>query len=176
MTIATWMRVAVGGAFALVVAAALVWRWHEVATVEAWLNARLVRMLGVAETSSIGAAVVFPLEQRWVGFVVSTGCSVAVLLIPPVVLASLFVAFGRLRPLRAVLSVGAALVLLVVINQARLAAVVVSMQTWGFEEGYRRSHVLIGSAITMVGLIAVAIVFAVLVGRASRPGPVAHAC
>lgn len=171
----SWLRVGAGSAVGVAIAVALFVRWHDVATAEAWLNARLVRWVGLADTSSIGAAVVFPLDQRWVGFMVTTGCSVAVLLIPPFVLAALLVGFRRLNLTRALFSVLAAVVLLVTINQVRLGAVVAAMQAWGFEEGYQRSHVLIGSAITMIGLIVITILFAIMVGRNTRTRRSAHA-
>lgn len=171
----SWLRASTGSAVGAALAVALFWRWHDVATGEAWLNARLVRSTGLAETSSIGAAVVFPLDQRWVGFTVTTGCSVALLLMPPFALAAVLVGFRRLNMPRAAVSVLAAVVLLVVVNQVRLAAVVAAMQAWGFEEGYQRSHVLIGSAISMLGLIAVTILFALMIGRSTRTRRAAHA-
>jgi exosortase/archaeosortase family protein len=167
-TAKSWLQASIGAVCGIALGTVLLRRWHDVAVVEAWLNARLVSAIGLAETTSIGAAVIFPLEQRWVGFLVSTGCSVALLLVPPFVLAALLVGFRRVTLTRALVAVALAIGLLVVVNQIRLAAVVASMQLWGFEVGYQRSHVLIGSAISTVGLIAVAIVFFLLVGRGSR--------
>ncbi|MFC5924326.1 hypothetical protein [Micromonospora vulcania] len=165
-----WLRASVGIVFGLAVASATLWRWHDIASAEAWLNARLVKITGLANADSIGAAVIFPLDHRWVGFMVSSGCSVAMLLIPPIVLASTLVGFRRISISRGLNALAIAVVLLVTVNQLRLAAVVVSMRTWGFRLGYERSHVLIGSAITTVGLIAVAILFVVLVSRSRRHG------
>ncbi|MEU5552941.1 MULTISPECIES: hypothetical protein [unclassified Micromonospora] len=167
-TVASWLQAALGAVCGVALGALLLKRWHDVAVVEAWLNARLVAAIGLADTDSIGAAVIFPLDQRWVGFLVSTGCSVALLLIPPFVLAALLVGFRRVTLTRGLVAVALAVGLLVVVNQMRLAAVVASMRLWGFEVGYQRSHVLIGSAISTVGLIAVAIVFLFLVGRGGR--------
>ena len=62
------------------------------------------------------------------------------------------------------------MVLLVLVNQIRLAIIVVSMRAWGYETGYERSHVLIGSAVTTLGLAAVAIVFLLALGAGRRPG------
>ncbi|WP_434740499.1 hypothetical protein [Micromonospora sp. SH-82] len=169
-TLLHWGRALLGAACGIALGITLFERWHDVAVAEAWLNARLVAAVGLADTTSVGAAVTFPLDQRWVGFLVSTGCSVAMLLIPPFVLASLLVGFRRLTLPRAAIAVSLAVALLVAVNQVRLAAVVAAMQLWGFELGYQRSHVLIGSAISTVGLIAVAIVFLLLVGSGRRPG------
>lgn len=170
----SWMRASLGGLVGVAIAVATLWRWHDIASGEAWLNAQLVNAVGLADTRSIGAAVIFPLDERWVGFMVSSGCSVAMLLIPPIVLASTLVGFRRISMARGLNALALAIVLLVSVNQIRLAAVVVSMQTWGFRLGYERSHVLIGSVITTVGLIAVTILFVVLVSRTKRvPGAVA---
>ncbi|MFI6132808.1 hypothetical protein [Micromonospora sp. NPDC051141] len=163
-----WLGAAAGGLFGIAVAAITLWRWHDIASAEAWLNARLVSAAGLADATSIGAAVTFPLDERWVGFMVSSGCSVAMLLIPPIVLASTLVGFRRISLPRGITALALAVALLVVVNQLRLAAVVISMQTWGFRLGYERSHVLIGSVITTAGLIAVTILFLVLVSRSRR--------
>ncbi|MGW0217507.1 hypothetical protein ACWDXH_24255 [Micromonospora chokoriensis] len=163
-----WLRATVGALVGVAIAAATLWRWHDIASAEAWLNAHLVNAVGLADAKSIGAAVIFPLDQRWVGFMVSSGCSVAMLLIPPIVLASTLIGFRRITLSRGLNALAMAVVLLVTVNQLRLAAVVVSMQTWGFRLGYERSHVLIGSVITTAGLIAVTILFVVLVSRTKR--------
>ncbi|MEU6078405.1 hypothetical protein [Micromonospora sp. NPDC047074] len=164
-TLLSWVQAALGALCGVALGALLLRRWHDVAVAEAWLNARLVSATGLADTNSVGAAVVFRLDERWVGFLVSTGCSVAMLLIPPFVLAALLVGFRRVTFPRAVTAVALAVALLVTINQLRFASVVLAMRTWGFEVGYQRSHVLIGSAISTLGLIAVAILFLMLVGR-----------
>ncbi|SCF11526.1 hypothetical protein [Micromonospora chokoriensis] len=163
-----WLSATVGALVGVAIAVATLWRWHDIASAEAWLNAHLVNAVGLADTKSIGAAVIFPLDQRWVGFMVSSGCSVAMLLIPPIVLASTLIGFRRITVSRGLNALAMAVVLLVTVNQLRLAAVVVSMQTWGFRLGYERSHVLIGSVITTAGLIAVTILFVVLVSRTKR--------
>ncbi|MEV4119946.1 hypothetical protein [Micromonospora sp. NPDC049645] len=164
----SWLRAGAGGLIGVAVAVATLWRWHDIASAEAWLNAHLVNAVGLADTKSIGAAVIFPLDERWVGFMVSSGCSVAMLLIPPTVLASTLIGFRRISLTRGLNALAIAVVLLVTVNQIRLGAVVVSMQTWGFKLGYERSHVLIGSVITTAGLIAVTILFVILVSRTKR--------
>ncbi|MET7947169.1 hypothetical protein [Micromonospora sp. NPDC005324] len=164
----SWLRASAGGLIGVAAAVAMLWRWHDIASAEAWLNAHLVNAVGLADSRSIGAAVIFPLDERWVGFMVSSGCSVAMLLIPPIVLASTLIGFRRISLTRGLNALALAVVLLVTVNQIRLGAVVVSMQTWGFKLGYERSHVLIGSVITTAGLIAVTILFVVLVSRTKR--------
>ncbi|WP_194822411.1 hypothetical protein [Micromonospora sp. S-DT3-3-22] len=169
-TLLGWTQALLGAVCAVAIGVILFRSWHDVAVVEAWLNAHLVSAVGLADTTSVGAAVTFPLDKQWVGFLVSTGCSVSMLLIPPFVLASLLVGFRRLTLSRAAITVALAVAMLVTVNQLRLAAVVAAMQMWGFEVGYQRSHVLIGSVISTLGLIAVAIIFLLVVGRSHRPG------
>ncbi|GIG88500.1 hypothetical protein [Plantactinospora endophytica] len=143
-------------------------RW--IAGGEAWLSARFVDGLGLAEARSSYSTVIFPLDERWVGFMVTLGCSVGLLLIPPVALAAFLMFVGRVSVSRATVCCAVTAVLLVAVNQLRLAAVVGSMRLWGFEQGYERSHVLIGSVITTLGVVGSAILFVVLLtrGRAVR--------
>jgi hypothetical protein len=70
------------------------------------------------------------------------------------------------------LTVAATTVLLAAVNQLRLAIIVASMRLWGYEAGYERSHILIGSAVTTLGLAAVValFVFALAGGRRPHPG------
>ncbi|WP_329108800.1 hypothetical protein OG792_09195 [Micromonospora sp. NBC_01699] len=172
ITLGTWLRTGTGILAGTAVSVLMLWRWHDVASVEAWLNAQLVAASGLADARSIGSAVVFPLDHRLVGFGVTAGCSVALLLVPPLVMAAFFLGIRRVSLLRATVSSALAIVLLVLVNQVRLAAVVGSMRIWGFQTGYERSHVLIGSAITTGGLIVIGVLFVVvLTGGRRRGGP-----
>ncbi|MEN3615646.1 hypothetical protein [Plantactinospora sp. ZYX-F-223] len=153
-----------GIAAAAVVAANL----RRIAGGEAWLSARFVDALGLADARSSYSTVIFPLDQRWVGFMVTLGCSVGLLLIPPTALAAFLVLIRRVSVLRASVCCAITALLLVAVNQLRLAAVVGSMRLWGFEQGYERSHVLIGSVITTLGLVGSAILFVMLLTR-GRP-------
>ncbi|MFK3980693.1 hypothetical protein ACI2K4_10000 [Micromonospora sp. NPDC050397] len=169
----TWLRTGLGILTGLAVSVLMLWRWHDVASVEAWLNAQLVAAFGLADACSIGSAVVFRLDQRLVGFGVTAGCSVALLLVPPLLMAAFFLGIRRVTWSRALVSSAIAVVLLVLVNQIRLAAVVGSMRLWGFQTGYERSHVLIGSAITTGGLIVIGVLFVVVLTggrRRRRPG------
>jgi exosortase/archaeosortase family protein len=82
---------------------------------------------------------------------------------------AMLVAVGRLSLARAFVAAGVAAVLLVAVNQLRLAVIVASMRLWGYQAGYERSHVLIGSAVTTLGLVAVALLFMLLLGPGRRP-------
>jgi exosortase/archaeosortase family protein len=137
---------------------------------EAQLNGWLVHATGLANAHPVGSAVIFPLHGRWVGFLVTAGCSVVLPLLPPLLIASALVAVGRVRLWRAVLTFAVTIALLVVVNQIRLAVIVAAMRAWGYETGYERSHILIGSAITTLGLAAVAIIFLLALGAGNRPG------
>ncbi|MGC4806196.1 hypothetical protein [Micromonospora sp. DT233] len=163
-----WWRAALAGVVGVALPAATLWRWHDIASAEAWLNARLVSAAGLADANSIGTAVVFPLDQRWVGFTVSTGYSVVMLLILPIMLASTLVGFRRISAPRGMSAVALTAGLLIVVNQIRMVAVAVAMRIWGHQFDFESSLVLIGSIIATVGLIAMTILFMVLVGHGRR--------
>jgi exosortase/archaeosortase family protein len=157
-------------AVGLGVAAALITMTRMVTRGEARLNGWLVDITGLADARQVGSAVIFPLHDRWVGFLVTAGCSVVLPLLPPLLIASAMVAVGRVRLSRALITFAITVVLLVLVNQLRLAVIVAAMRAWGYEAGYERSHILIGSAITTLGLAAVALLFLFALGRGQRPG------
>jgi hypothetical protein len=141
--------------------------WN-VARMEAWLNGALMDAFGLTGARAVGAAVVFPLNNRYVGFLVTPGCSIVYPAIAPVVAVMAMVALRRVGAVRGLVVGVAALALLATVNQIRLATVVASMQAWGFELGYERSHVLLGSTVSTLGMIGVAVLFVLMLGRGRR--------
>jgi exosortase/archaeosortase family protein len=152
-------------------AAGLLFFIQSITRSEARVNGWLVSALGLADAQSVGSAVIFPSDGRWIGFLVTAGCSVALPMLPPLLVASMFLAAGRVSWGRGAFTTGATALLLGAVNQLRLAVVVISMRAWGFEVGYERSHVLIGSAITTTGLVAVTLMFVVVLGGGRRRKP-----
>lgn len=148
----------------LLVALGLLLGGQSVRTAEAAVQAFLLTLFGMrAET--FGQAVIFPLQNRWVGVGFSVGCSVAPL-------TALFLAGSSvaswLRPLRlrsVALGVGALVLVFMIANQLRIAAIVGMMKTMGFEKGYEFSHIFLGSAISTVGFVAAVFLFVKLVLR-----------
>lgn len=135
---------------------------------EAWFSAEVASSLGVVQAHQVGSAVVFPLDGRLVGFTITPGCSVAFLLPFFFVVAAGLLAFGRIGMRRALATVVAVSATLFVVNQVRLLIVSASMQGWGFETGYERSHVLLGSLASTIGVVLGVFLFLYLVTRSSK--------
>lgn len=54
------------------------------------------------------------------------------------------------------------------VNQIRLLIVSASMRAWGFETGYERSHILLGTLASTIGVILGVFFFLFLVTRRSE--------
>lgn len=106
----------------------------------------------------------------WIGLTVSQECTVAWLLVPLLVLSGLF-AFGRRFAIRAVvLAVFIAAVALSVVNVVRLVVIVMATHLWGLGTGYRWSHDIYGSLISIAGALLATVLFVKLVTRLTKRG------
>lgn len=165
---ASMHRSRVTAVFLLLAAVGLLVAGQTVRTGEAVVQALALNVFGLS-AQTFGQAVIFPLENRWVGVGFSVGCSVAPL-------TALFLGGSSvaawLRPLRlrsVALGVGALVLVFMVANQLRIAAIVAMMQTMGFEQGYEFSHIFLGSAISTVGFVAAVVLFVKLILRQPSP-------
>jgi exosortase/archaeosortase family protein len=122
-------------------------------SVEAHAAAELAATLGVVPAHSLGTAVVFPLDQRFVGFSLTAGCTASLLAAPFFLIAAGLVATRRISIPRGLFTLGLVSVILFTVNQLRLLVIALSMRVWGFTTGYNRSHVLLGSLVSSVGLV-----------------------
>jgi hypothetical protein len=141
---------------------------RSVQVLEAWMSAGLASALGVVTAEPFGIAVVFPLDGRNVGFTITPGCSVAFLLPFFFVVAAALLAVGRIGAHRAVVTVVAVSATLFAVNQVRLLIISASMRGWGFETGYERSHILLGSLASTIGVVLGVFLFLYLVTRPSQ--------
>lgn len=141
---------------------------QSVRAVEAWLSAGLASALGVVPAEPLGNAVVFSLDGRLVGFTITPGCSVAFLLPFFFVVAAALVASGRVGIRQAVVTIVTVSATLFAVNQARLLIVSASMQGWGFETGYERSHILLGTLTSTIGVVLGIFLFLFMLTRSSR--------
>jgi exosortase/archaeosortase family protein len=141
-------------------------RAREERLAEAWLQASLLRAGGI-HAERIGTAVLVDVGGRPSGIDLTTGCSIGPLLGVFLAAAAPFVWYRALSLSRLLAAVGQLTGLLVLTNQLRITAIVLSMRRWGFERGYDVSHVFLGSAITTVGFVAGVVLFVRLV--AARP-------
>ena len=124
----------------------------QVRRLEAAASAALVNVLGVAPADSLGTAVTFPAKGRLVGFTVAPGCTAALLVAPFFLVAGVLLAAGRVKPRRAAATVATFAAVVVVVNQLRLLVIAAAMRTWGYPVGFDRSHVLMGSFVSTVGV------------------------
>ncbi len=143
---------------------------RSVQAAEAWMSAGLATASGLVTAQPFGSAVVFPLDGRNVGFTITPGCSVAFLLPFFFVVAAALLASGRISAGRAVFSIVAVSATLFAVNQVRLLIVSASMRGWGFETGYERSHILLGTLASTIGVIVGVLLFLFLVTRPSKTG------
>lgn len=140
---------------------------QTVRTGEAATQAFALNLVGV-DADALGQAVIFPMENRWVGVGFSLGCSVAPLT-ALFLLGSAVAAWVRPLRLRSVaMGVGALVLVFVAANQIRIAAIVGMMHAMGFHRGYEFSHIFLGSAISTIGFVAAVYLFVNLVLR--EPG------
>lgn len=134
------------------VAVLLVLGQEQFRRAEALATASLLRLFGVFPASSQGIAITFPAEGRYVGLAVSPSCTAALLIVPFVALTSVLLFAGRVEPDRALMTVAIFAAVLIVVNQLRLIVIALSIRAWGFQTGFDRSHVLLGSVVSTIGV------------------------
>lgn len=139
-------------AAAVAVAVLLVAGQEQFRRFEALGSASLLSLLQVGAAQSFGTVVMFPSEGLYVGFNVATGCTAALLIVPFLVLAGVLLLAGRVAPGRAVATVAVFAAVVLVINQLRLLVIAVALRAWGYPEGFERSHILMGSFVSTVGV------------------------
>jgi exosortase/archaeosortase family protein len=136
----------------LAVAVLLVAAQAQIRRGEALGSAALLSLLRIAPARSFGTAVTFPAQGRYVGFTVAAGCTAALLIVPFVLVAVVLLLAGRVRPGRAVATVAVFAVVVTLINQLRLLVIAEAMRAWGYPKGFDRSHVLLGTIVSTIGV------------------------
>lgn len=147
----THARLVAAGAV-VAAAGALVLFDHVVRELEASTSAHVLAVVGL-HAAPLRSAVVFPVDGRLVGYALSAGCSVAFLLSPLYLVIAGLLAAGRLSVRRGIACVVVLTALLFTVNQLRLAVIAWSMRAWGFETGYARSHVFLGTLVSTLGVL-----------------------
>lgn len=146
-------------ALALVAAAAALFAGaRSVRLAEAWVQTRLLDLGGI-DAQQIGTAVLVDVQGRLAGISLAAGCSIGPLLAVMLLCCAPFVWFRSMSVSRVAMSVAQLAAVLVLANEIRIAAIILSMRKWGFERGYDFSHVFLGSAITTVGFVLGAVLF-----------------
>jgi exosortase/archaeosortase family protein len=147
----------------------LLMRTREITRIEAAFTGSVFEAVGLTPARAVGAAVIFPLDDYYAGFLITPGCSIIYPTLIPLVAVLGMMVVGRVNLVRGLIIGAASIGLLIVVNQVRMATVVLSMRAWGFELGYERSHVLFGSTISTLGMVGVAIIFALMLMRVYKP-------
>lgn len=139
-------------AAALTLSIALVAGQEQIRRAEAIGCAFLLDLLRLAPAESLGTAVTFPAQGRYVGFTVAPGCTAALLIVPFVLVAGVLLLARRVHPTRAIATVAVFAAVIALINQLRLMVIAISMRAWGYPDGFERSHVLLGSLVSTIGV------------------------
>ncbi|MFN2609141.1 MAG: hypothetical protein ABR511_14825 [Acidimicrobiales bacterium] len=169
-TLAGTGRVPVAAAVAMVAGGVLlVLTQSAIRPLEAWVAAAIVGGFHVAPARSLGSAVIFPIRGSFVGFYLSEGCTAALLVSPFCLVAAGLVLTHRTTVRRGVGTLVGLTVGLFAVNQARLVIIALSMRLWGFHHGYEVSHILLGTIVSTLGVLAGLLVF---VTAALAPHPV----
>jgi exosortase/archaeosortase family protein len=126
---------------------------------EARVSAWILRLVRMRPASSLGDNVIFPLHGRWVGYSLSVACTAALLIMPFFIVAGLLILSGRVDRRRALGALALTSVIIFVVNQLRMLVIAGSMMLWGFTSGYERSHILLGTVLSTVGVIIGIIIF-----------------
>ena len=140
-------------------------RWEAAAAVP------LARWGGLDGVVRYGSTIVFVVDGRPTGVDITVGCSAAFLITPFVLAATALLAVRRIPFGRALRAVLVAVVVVLVVNQLRVFAIVAAMDAWGPETGYSRTHVLVGTALSTVGVVVAGSAFVAMVLKGSYPSP-----
>ncbi|MEI4273468.1 hypothetical protein TEK04_17235 [Klenkia sp. LSe6-5] len=138
-------------------------RWEAAAAVP------LARLVGVEDARQLGRSVLFSVDGQATGIDVTVGCTAAFLLLPFVAATTVLLAVRRIPALRAIASLGTAVLVILAVNQARMLAITAGMVTWGPEVGYARTHVLVGTAVSTLGLVVAGTCFLLVLLRGTYP-------
>jgi hypothetical protein len=134
---------------------------------EAWLASHTFHLLGV-QTGYFGGS----LAMAWfamnphlhIGFMVTTECTIAFLLIPFLIATSLLI-WQRIMLVRPLIGLAVATAMLIGMNQLRLLQIAEFVKGMGLSSGFYWGHTIVGSVITIVGLAVSLIVFAMIAVR-----------
>jgi exosortase/archaeosortase family protein len=165
-------RVALPAGVAVLVGALALLVWQARFRVgEAWVTAAAMRLFRLRPASSLGDNVVFPLHGRFVGFTLTTACTAALLMVPFFLVVGLLLVARRVDSRRALVALAVTAAVIFVVNQLRLLVIAGSMLVWGFQTGYERSHVFLGTVLSTIGVVTGVIIFVwMLVGGHDRHG------
>ncbi|MHB1534550.1 MAG: hypothetical protein ACYC1D_08065 [Acidimicrobiales bacterium] len=134
---------------------------HQLRRWEAHAAGWMFRSVGLLHTQTIGSALIFPDGHRWAGLNLTVECSSALLIAPFFLIAAGLLATRRVALRRTLVALAVVAVMVFFVNLARITVIAESMRAWGITTGYERSHVLIGSLISVFGVAVGLVIFLV---------------
>jgi len=126
---------------------------------EALLAARVMGWIQMKPAHAVGTNVTFPLHGHFVGYTLTLACTVALLAAPFFLIDAGLMWSRRITLRQGLQALAVVTAILVLVNQLRLLTIGASMVLWGFRTGYERSHVLLGTTLSMIGVVLGVIVF-----------------
>ncbi|MGI8750932.1 MAG: hypothetical protein ACR2MN_01175 [Acidimicrobiales bacterium] len=115
----------------------------------------------VPHARAVGTAVLVPQTRHVIAIELAPGLASAMLLVPFVLITGALLARGLFGPSRALLTLAGVALIVVVTNQARLAAVGAAMRVWGVHNGYTPGHVVIDTLLPSFGVACGVVAFVV---------------
>jgi exosortase/archaeosortase family protein len=134
---------------------------------EAWLSGHVVRLLtGIEAGSFVNSPVVWFADgpHRYMGLFISPDCTIDALIVPFTAVTA-WVVWRQVRLMRPLIGLAVAVGLLFGMNQLRLLLVVVLTVRFGYVNGFYWGHTLIGSLVTVFGIVLIFVVYALIVVR-----------
>jgi exosortase/archaeosortase family protein len=146
------------GLVLVLAAAALIVEQVSIRATEASLAALWLHPIlrGAVEASNDGFRV-WSTPDGPVRFVITTSCTVIVLMVPMLLLGVALLIGKRSRPGHVLAAAAACAVGLVIVSQLRLGVIAAATQWGGLSSGFEIAHVFVGSVISIVGFAASAI-------------------
>jgi exosortase/archaeosortase family protein len=136
---------------------------------EATLSAQTIQLITGQATQAVPARhmlILYKDTSVQSIFVLTSECSVAYLLAALLIGAAPLMLLKQLSPWRTATAVTVAVVILIVVNVARLTAIGATVSKFGRDPGLTIAHTYLGSLLTVLGTCAAGIAFAiVLIGR-----------
>lgn len=158
--------------FALSLAGGIVWMLVRADTVRTW-EAHLAAWwmdpwVRRGATAFEDTYMVWISENHLVGFQVTAECTAVILLAPLLALGAGLMLSTRVSWFRGILGIAASSLVMVLVNQARLALIALSTQQGGLEAGYEFGHRFAGSVVGIAGFAVGLIVLLAVTGVRRR--------
>jgi exosortase/archaeosortase family protein len=145
---------------------------RSIRSVEAVLGAAITGVATGTDTVSVWETHSFYWSagtSEMFGLRVSSECTAAFILGPLLIVAAAFSIGRRISLRRLAAGTGAVVILVLVMNTLRLGLVGWATQRYGTDPGYRWSHTIGGSMVSVIGLVIACVVFVAVTFRGRPP-------